>query len=127
MAIEKNDQDSLSSLSRKEALILALLINGGSNLFGLEMVESSNGELKRGTIYVTLQRMQEKGLIDSKPEPRPAPEIGIPRRLYWPTGMGHRSFAAYQTIHPTIKSVSVVRHPDSEPETARRSEGAFDY
>lgn len=127
MVIERNEQEFLSSLSRKEALILALLINSGSNLFGLEMVEFSNGELKRGTIYVTLQRMQEKGLIDSKPEQRPAPEIGIPRRLYWPTVRGHRSFAAYETVHPTIKSVSVVRHPDSEPEIARRSDGAFDY
>src|SRR5690349_4682469 len=96
-------QDSQSSLSRKEALILALLINSGSNLFGLEMVESSNGELKRGTVYVTLQRMQEKGLIDSKLEPRTTPEIGIPRRLYWPTGIGQRSFAAYQIINPSVK------------------------
>jgi DNA-binding PadR family transcriptional regulator len=127
MVIENNEQEFLPSLSRKEALILALLIDSGSNLFGLEMVEFSNGELKRGTIYVTLQRMQEKGLIDSKPEQRLAPEIGIPRRLYWPTARGHRSFAVYQTIHPTIKSDSVVRHPDGEPEIARWSDGVFDH
>jgi DNA-binding PadR family transcriptional regulator len=126
MATERPAQESLSSLSQKEALILGLLINSGSNLFGLEMVESSNGELKRGTIYVTLQRMQEKGLIDSKPEPRPVPEIGIPRRLYWPTGLGQRSFIAYLTVNPSLKSVSPIRHPKGEPEIADRSD-AFDH
>ena len=64
---EENQDTSkfeLPSLSRKEALILALLTNGGREMFGLEMIEVSNGELKRGTIYVTLLRMQEKGFID---------------------------------------------------------------
>lgn len=126
MAIEKPAPDSVFSLSQKEALILAFLINSGSNLFGLEMVESSNGELKRGTIYVTLQRMQEKGLIDSRPEPRPTPEIGIPRRLYWPTGIGQRSFAAYETLNPSIRSVSLIRRPDGEREIADQSD-AFDH
>jgi PadR family transcriptional regulator PadR len=104
MAIEKIYQDFLPSpsLSRKEALILTLLTNSGSNMFGLEMVEASNGALKRGTIYVTLQRMQEKGLIDSKLESRPAPEIGIPRRLYWPTEFGNKVFAAYRAMHQII-------------------------
>jgi DNA-binding PadR family transcriptional regulator len=111
MAIEKTYQDLLPSLSRKEALILALLTNNGNNMFGLEMVEASNGALKRGTIYVTLQRMQEKGFIDSKLDPRPAPEIGIPRRLYWPTEIGNKVFAAYQAMHQIINTAS----PEGEP------------
>lgn len=86
---------SLPSLSRKETLILEMLIISRRELYGLEMVKASRGELKRGTIYVTLQRMQEKGFIDSKPEPRPAPEIGIPRRMYWATGLGERVLTAY--------------------------------
>lgn len=76
-----------------------MLISSGGDLFGLEMVEASKGELKRGTIYVTLHRMAEKGLIESKPEPRTAPEVGIPRRLYRVTGYGQRVFAAYQAAH----------------------------
>jgi DNA-binding PadR family transcriptional regulator len=93
---------SIPFLSRKEAVILEMLINSGRELFGLEMVKASKGELKRGTIYVTLQRMQEKGFIDSKPEPRPAPEVGIPRRMYWSTGLGERAFAAYQEAHAIL-------------------------
>jgi DNA-binding PadR family transcriptional regulator len=86
----------LPSLSHKEAVVLRLLIKSRRELFGLEMVESSEGELKRGTIYVTLQRMQEKGFIESRQEERVAPEIGIPLRLYKVTGLGERVFAAYQ-------------------------------
>jgi DNA-binding PadR family transcriptional regulator len=80
-------------LSRKEMLILEMLIGKGE-MFGLEMVESSEGELKRGTIYVTLQRMGDKGFVESREEPRSLPEIGIPRRKYSATGLGEK---VYQT------------------------------
>jgi DNA-binding PadR family transcriptional regulator len=74
-------------LSSKEMKALEMLIHNGE-MFGLEMVEASEGELKRGTIYVTLSRMCDKGYLDSHEEPRTAPEIGIPRRKYWATGLG---------------------------------------
>lgn len=93
---EKSNDAGLPLLSNKEYLILDMLIQIKRELFGLEMVEASDGELKRGTIYVTLQRMQEKGLVDSRPESRPAPEIGIPRRLYSVTGHGQRVYMAYR-------------------------------
>lgn len=106
MIWRKKENDSSApgfpSLSRKEALILEMLVNGGRELYGLEMVEASKGELKRGTIYVTLQRMQEKGFIDSKQEPRTAPEVGIARRLYSPTGYGERVFAAYEIARSVL-------------------------
>lgn len=100
----KTPDDGLPSLSRKEYLILEMLIQSKRELFGLEMVEASNGTLKRGTVYVTLQRMQEKGLVDSKPEPRIAPEIGIPRRLYLITGYGQRAYRAYEVARETFGS-----------------------
>jgi PadR family transcriptional regulator PadR len=80
-------------LSRKEMLILEMLIGKGE-MFGLEMVEAAEGELKRGTIYVTLQRMGDKGFVESREEPRQIPEIGIPRRKYLATGLGEK---VYQT------------------------------
>lgn len=88
-----NQNNEFPKLSRKEFLILGMLIGRGE-MFGLEMVEASEGELKRGTIYVTLQRMGDKGYIESREEPRTMPEIGIPRRKYWATGLGER---VYQT------------------------------
>ncbi len=84
-------QSEFPKLSRKEFKILELLIAKGE-LFGLEMVTSSEGELKRGTIYVTLQRMGDKGYVESREEPRQMPEIGIPRRKYSATGLGERVF-----------------------------------
>jgi len=86
-------QNEFPKLSRKEMLILEMLIGKGE-MFGLEMVEASGGELKRGTIYVTLQRMGDKGYIESREEPRSLPEIGIPRRKYSATGLGEK---VYQT------------------------------
>ena len=80
-------------LSNKEFIILQMLIEN-DEMFGLEMVESSEGELKRGTIYVTLSRMCDKGYLDSREEPRQFPEIGIPRRKYWATGLGEKVFEA---------------------------------
>lgn len=91
----------LPSLSNKELLILEMLTSKDLNgckreMYGLEMVEASKGELKRGTIYVTLQRMTDKGYVASRVEPRTQPEIGIPRRLYSITGLGEVVFKAYQ-------------------------------
>jgi|SRR5215471_16086610 len=78
----------LPSLSRTEGLILELLANG--ERFGLELVESSGGELKRGTVYVTLGRMVEKGYLESRTEPLKQGGIGLPRRLYAATAFGRR-------------------------------------
>ena len=80
-------------LSRKEISILEMLINHGE-MYGLEMVEASVGELKRGTIYVTLQRMSDKGFVTSREEARPHPEIGIARRKYSISGLGQRVYRA---------------------------------
>lgn len=88
--------ENVLALSRKEALVLELLLSRKTEMFGLEMVDASMGALKRGTIYVTLQRMKEKGFLDSKPEPRSMPEIGIPRRLYRATGLGERALNAHR-------------------------------
>jgi len=86
----KND---FPRLSRKEYIILDLLDCSGE-MFGLEMVENSKNALKRGTIYVTLQRMAEKGFVESWEEARVEPEIGIARRKYRATELGHRVFRA---------------------------------
>ena len=79
---------ALPNLSTTEGLILELLSEG--DLFVLELVQRSGGKLKRGTVYVTLGRMQEKGYVTSRTEPLPPGAIGLPRRLYRPTAFGLR-------------------------------------
>ena len=85
----------LPRLSSTERLILELLATH-DELFGLQMVELSVGGLKRGTVYVTLGRMQEKGYLESRQEPLPEGAIGLPRRLYRPTGFAMRVLAAWK-------------------------------
>jgi DNA-binding PadR family transcriptional regulator len=83
--------------SSKEALILQMLVaKAGAEMYGLEMVQTSRGQLARGTVYVTLDRMEEKGLVSSRQEP-PGPNVrGIPRRLYKVTGLGERALRESQ-------------------------------
>jgi PadR family transcriptional regulator, regulatory protein PadR len=88
--------------SRKEQLILELLI-GGLEMYGLELVETSKGELKRGTVYVTLGRMEEKGLVTSRQEALPDGAIGLPRRLYAPTALGRRALAAVEAARMVLE------------------------
>ena len=84
----------LPRISHKEALIFDLL--GSQECYGLELVHNSGGKLKRGTVYVTLQRMEEKGLIESYVKEKPPTESGIPRRMYRVTGHGAQVCQAYQ-------------------------------
>ena len=58
----------LPSMSRTESLVLELL--RGRERYGLELVDASDGKLKRGSVYVTLARMEEKGFVDSRQEER---------------------------------------------------------
>jgi len=85
----------LPRFSATERLIVELLTEH-EELFGLRMVELSDGRLKRGTIYVTLGRMHEKGYLESRQEPLPEGAIGLPRRLYRPTGFAMRVLAAWR-------------------------------
>ena len=79
----------------KEMVILELLL-AGDEMYGLELVDASRRRLKRGTVYVTLGRMQEKGYLESRQEPLPPGAIGLPRRLYRPTGFALRALAAWK-------------------------------
>ena len=84
------------TLSAKETLILELLTEQ-DELYGLQLVAASKRKLKRGTVYVTLGRMEEKGYISSRLEDAPPDVGGMPRRLYQPTALGRRVLAAFST------------------------------
>ena len=86
--------NDVSPLPPKERLILELLASQGP-LYGLQLVDHSDGALKRGTVYVTLGRMEAKGLVESQQEPVPPGGIGLPRRIYRPTAFGERMLRAW--------------------------------
>ena len=82
-------------LAGSEHRILLLLVDRPDQ-YGLELVEASNSALKRGGIYVTLGRMEDKGLVRSTPG-----ESG--RRLYRATALGERALLAAQVFAGTLK------------------------
>jgi DNA-binding PadR family transcriptional regulator len=89
--------NGVASLPRKERLILDLLVSGGP-MYGLQLVEHADGALKRGTVYVTLGRLEAKGLVESQQEPVAPGGIGLPRRIYRPTALGERMLRAWTTF-----------------------------
>lgn len=74
--------------------------------FGLQIVEQSRGAVKRGTVYVTLGRMQQKGLVASRTEVAPPGAIGLPRRLYRPTAYG---VALFDTLMRAARALARLR------------------
>jgi len=96
----------LPRLSGKEALILSLL-TAETRLYGLQLVDASRGRLKRGTVYVTLGRMEDKGLITSRTEDPPDGAGGLPRRIYEPTAHGLRIFRAWSAFLRELKPAVV--------------------
>jgi PadR family transcriptional regulator len=93
----KNRRSKALSLSAKERIVLDLLTGAGS-MYGLQLVDASRGRLKRGTVYVTLGRMEEKGLVESRHEAADVPTDGIPRRMYRATGHGQRVLDAWTAV-----------------------------
>lgn len=86
-------------LSKTEALILQIMSeNGFREVYGLELLKLSNGGIKRGTVYTTLQRMEDKGFVTLRQEEKPDNVSGIPRRLYVITGLGQRALQAFDLI-----------------------------
>jgi DNA-binding PadR family transcriptional regulator len=99
--VARRADDRVPSLSGKEAVILDLLADGGE-MYGLELVARSKRALKRGTVYVTLGRMEEKGYVVSRLEDKPAGGTGLPRRLYRPTPLGLRVRDAWSLLRSTL-------------------------
>ncbi|MES2938370.1 MAG: helix-turn-helix transcriptional regulator [Pseudomonadota bacterium] len=85
------------NLTKTEALVLEQLVAAaGSELYGLEMVKKSGGALKMGTVYVLLDRLRDKGFVESHREKlENVSQRAVPRRLYKITGIGARTYHAY--------------------------------
>ena len=93
---------SSPTLPQTERFVLELLLDGAD--FGLNLVARSGGALKRGTVYVTLARMERKGFITSEQEPQMPAAIGLPRRIYRVTPLGKRALRAWATLLRTLAS-----------------------
>ena len=95
----------MPQLAETELLILSLLQEGEQ--FPLRLADRSGGSLKRGTVYITLQRMQSKGYVESHVEPLIQGATGRPRRWYRPSAYGRQVFAAWQIAERALDAVAV--------------------
>ena len=82
---------------RTELLILQMLRDEPSGMYGLEFVKASGGKLKRGTAYVTLGRMEDNGFVRSKLD-RSTSHPGLPRPRYVLTGVGQKALEAAELV-----------------------------
>jgi len=94
------DESKVPSMSATEALLLDLM--GDGERFGLELVATSDGRIKRGSVYVTLARMEAKGFLESRQEDRTPGAIGLPRRLYRATPYGLKVRDAYRLLRDAL-------------------------
>lgn len=78
-----------------------LVANGPS--YGLQLVGASEGRLKRGTVYVTLGRMEEKGYVESEADPDAADHLVLPRRIYRPSAFGLKIFEAWGAMQRALQ------------------------
>jgi PadR family transcriptional regulator, regulatory protein PadR len=90
------------TLSAKEHLVLEMLVANGPS-YGLQLVTGSKGQLKRGTVYVTLGRMEEKGYVESEPDPEAADHLVLPRRIYRPSGYGLKVLEAWEAMRRVLE------------------------
>ena len=74
----------------------------GRERYGLELVDASDGALKRGSVYVILARMEEKGFVESRQEDRTPGASGLPRRLYRATPYGMKVHQAFTALREAL-------------------------
>jgi DNA-binding PadR family transcriptional regulator len=107
----------LSDMTESEACVINQLEKGPR--YGLQLVEWSDGRLKRNTIYVLLTRLEKKGWIYSRLTPTPPGESGPPRRVYRSTTLGLANLSAQRLIARALRSKHAHRRAGS-PKSRRQ-------
>jgi len=77
-------------VSKKELILLRLLMDNPKGLYGSEIVHVSDGQIGRGSVYTLLERLVDKGFVKEVDEP-PTPEFLTPRTRHFITGIGQRA------------------------------------
>lgn len=90
-----------------EMIVMGLLQGRPSGAYGLEIVEESAGAVKRGSVYVLLGRLEEKGFVRILPTKRERGSVGPARPQYQLTGEGSRVLSAASSIGMKIAGARV--------------------
>lgn len=81
----------MDKLSKKERIILQILNDNDKEMYGLEIVLASNNYIRRGSVYVHLQGLEEKDYVKSRDGETMIEETGHPRQLYSINNDGRRA------------------------------------
>ncbi len=71
---------------------------GDGEAYGLELVRDTDGQLRRGGVYVMLGRLRDKGFVRSRQQPRQPGERGPTRVLYRRTPTGARALGLWDEL-----------------------------
>jgi DNA-binding PadR family transcriptional regulator len=71
-----------------ELLLMGVLVGVNRDLCCADVERSGGVEIKHGSVYVLMQRLERKGFVTSRQAKEPPDRPGIPRRLYRPTPTG---------------------------------------
>jgi len=86
----------------KEELVLRQLLLGEA--YPLQIVK--RGVVGRGTVYVTLVRLEGKGWVTSRQEDPQPGNIGLPKRFYKLTEAGQKALEPLDLAREHIRSYS---------------------
>ena len=95
-----------SPLGDFEQLVLLAVLRLGHQAYGVairrEIEQRTERAVSRGAVYITLDRLEEKGFLSSARADEPAPRSGQARRYYRvePEGL-----AALQAAHSALRSM----------------------
>jgi DNA-binding PadR family transcriptional regulator len=81
-----------------EMIVMRILQGSPSGAYGLEIVDDSGGAVKRGSVYVLLGRLEEKGFVRVLPSKKVRDSSGPARPQYQLTGEGSRVLSAASAI-----------------------------
>ena len=85
-----------------EQLVMLALVRVGEDAYGVPIHEELAARARRtvslAAVYKTLERLEAKGYVESEQEPQAPGAIGLPRRIYRPTGLGERVLRAWTAL-----------------------------
>lgn len=87
-------------LSRAQQLILALLREHPQGLRGLELVQCSNKQLRRSTLYIHLGVLEDMGLVESHKDTTVVLPVLVRQSIYHLTKRGLRQPVDERGIRP---------------------------
>lgn len=92
--------------SGKEIEVLRHLQMAVTGMYGLEIVDKSDGAIGRGSVYILLSRLEDKGYVE-RTVPTAADHPGMPRPIYKINGLGKQALAMVEAQNLNLTGARV--------------------